>query len=131
MTAAPDTKQLRSFGILVGGIFGAIGLWPVLVRGGHPRLWAVAVGVALLLPAVVVPRSLAPVYQVWMAIGHLLGWVNTRIILGAVFYGLITPMGVAMRLGGYDPMRRTSGPGAETYRVVARPRPGVHMRRQF
>jgi saxitoxin biosynthesis operon SxtJ-like protein len=126
-----DDKQLRSFGLLVGGIFGAIGLWPAIIRGQQPRLWAVALGVALVVPALVAPRTLRPVYRVWMTAGEILNWINTRIILGVVFYGLLTPMGLAMRRFGHDPMRRQSQPGADTYRVMRPPRPGAHMRRQF
>jgi len=130
-TARCDEKELRKFGLMVGGIFGAIGVWPVVIRGQHPRLWAVMLFVALVLPALVRPRSLAQVHRVCMTLGNALNWINTRIILGLVFYGLITPMGLAMRLLGHDPMRRRAGPAVDTYRVVRSPRPGSHMRRQF
>src|SRR5712691_2033452 len=131
MTIPRDTKQLRNFGLVVGGIFGAIGLWPAIVRGQNLRLWALALGVALVLPALVAPSSLRPVYRVWMALGETLSWMNTRIILGAVFYGVVTPMGLAMRRFGHDPMRRRFEPRVDTYRVVRCPRPGSHMMRQF
>jgi len=126
-----DDKQLRSFGLLVGGIFAAIGLWPAIIRGQQPRLWAVALGVALIVPALLAPRTLRPVYRVWMTLGEVLNWINTRIILGAVFYGLLTPMGLVMRRFGHDPMRRRPEPSLDTYRVTRPPRPGAHMRRQF
>jgi hypothetical protein len=90
-----------------------------------------ALGVVLILAALVLPRSLGPVYRVWIALGNALNWINTRIILGAIFYGLVTPMGVAMRLLGHDPLRRRCEPSVDTYRVVRRPRPGTHMTRQF
>jgi hypothetical protein len=131
MTNPSDGKQLRKFGLMVGGIFCAIGLWPAIIRGQNPRLWAVTIGVLLLIPALVAPRILGPVYQVWMTAGEALGWINTRILLGVVFYGLITPMGLIMRLCGNNTMRRTYEPGVESYRVVKRPRPGSHMTRQF
>ncbi len=131
LTVERDEKQLRNFGLMVGGIFGAMGLWPMLIRGQNPRLWAVALGLALVLPALALPRSLRRVYRVWMALGNALSWINTRVILGVIFYGLITPMGLAMRLLGHDPMGRRFGPNVDTYRVVRRPRPGTHMTRQF
>jgi saxitoxin biosynthesis operon SxtJ-like protein len=124
-------KQLRNFGVTVGAIFGVIGLWPTIVRGGDPRLWALAVSAALVLPGLLAPRTLRPVYRVWMALGDALNWVNTRIILGVIFYGLITPLGVTRRRFGDDPMRRRPEPGADTYRVLSRPRRGAHMTRQF
>ena len=77
------------------------------------------------------PRSLTQVYRLWMTVGEVLGWINTRLILGALFYLLFTPMGLYMRLRGQDPMRRTWTPEAESYRVVRQPRPASHMWHQF
>jgi hypothetical protein len=77
------------------------------------------------------PQSLTQVYRFWMAVGEILGWINTRLILGALFYLLFTPLGLYMRLRGQDPMRRTLTPEAESYRVVRQPRPASHMRHQF
>lgn len=126
-----SAKQLRSFGLLVGGVFALIGLWPAVFRGTPLRLWAL-VGAGLLIgPALVIPHILKSVYQVWMVLGHVLGWINTRIILSLIFYAVFTPAGVLMRLFKNDPMRRKPEPGAESYRVVRQPRPGSHMKRQF
>jgi hypothetical protein len=129
----PDVtpKQLRSFGFMVGGIFAIIGLWPMLWRGEEVRVWAMVVAGLLLLPAAVYPQSLRWPYRGWMAVGQVLGWVNTRIILGVIFYGLFTPMGVIMRWAGRDQLRLKHDPQAETYRIDRQPRPSSHMRRQF
>jgi Saxitoxin biosynthesis operon protein SxtJ len=81
--------------------------------------------------ALIWPSSLTQVYRLWMTVGAGLGWLNTRLILGGLFYALFTPMGVVMRLRGQDPMRRTWVPEAESYRVVRQPRPATHMRHQF
>jgi len=131
MTRNTDAAQLRNFGLLVGGIFCAIGLWPAVIRGAGPRSWALVVGVLLLAPALLAPRILMPVYRIWMTVGEALGWINTRILLGVVFYGLITPMGLIRRLRREDPMRRRHDPAAQSYRVPKPPRPGAHMNRQF
>ena len=77
------------------------------------------------------PRSLTQVYRLWMSIGEVLGWINTRLLLGGLFYLLFTPVGVWMRLRGKDPLRRTLAPEAESYRVVRQPRPSSHMTHQF
>ena len=131
MSRTVDVKQLRHFGYLVGGIFGVIGLWPLLWRQQNPRLWALALTVLLVVPALVAPRILAPVYRVWMRLGEVLAWINTRIILGVVFYGVVTPIGLVMRLMGHDPMRRRFEAAGESYRVRCVPRPATHMMRQF
>lgn len=131
MEGSVETRQLRSFGLLVGGLFGVLGFWPVLFRGEDARLWALIPSALLVIPALVFPASLRPAHRVWMAAGDALGWINTRIILSLVYYVLVTPMGVMMRLLGRDPMRRRLEPAANSYRVPRPTRPSDHMDRQF
>jgi hypothetical protein len=126
-----NTKELRNFGLLVGGVFSVIGVWPMVFRGEPFRLWAVIVGSGLILFGVLVPTWLAPIHRGWMWVGHVLGWINTRIILGVIFYGLITPIGVLFRLLGKDTMRQTFSDASPTYRVNREPRPRSHMKFQF
>jgi hypothetical protein len=125
------TKELRTFGLLVGGIFLVIGLWPMVLRSEAPRLWALGLGGGLAGLGGVFPRTLKPAYTIWMKLGYILGWINTRIILGTIFFALITPMGLLMRLFGWDAMRRGFSPEALTYRVIRHPRPRTHMKNQF
>ena len=125
------TKQLRQFGLLVGGIFGVIGLWPMVWRHQPMRSWALVLAVALIVPGLVAPRILSPVHRAWMKLGEGLAWVNTRIILGLVFYLVVTPLGLLMRLVSHDPMRRQLERTGETYRLRCKPRPATHMLRQF
>jgi hypothetical protein len=131
MDKQSENKQLRSFGLLVGGIFAVISIWPLVRRGQPPQLWVLILAGLLIVPALIFPRSLRLVYRVWMTIGHILGWINTRIILGMVFYGLFTPMGLVMRLLGNDPMRHRFEREADSYRIVRQPRPSSHLIRQF
>jgi len=49
---------------------------------------------------------LKPVYAAWMSFASVLGWINTRIILAILFYLVLTPMGLAMRLLGVDLLER-------------------------
>lgn len=67
--------------------------------------------------ALLAPRSLKPVYGLWMKFGLLMNWINTRLILGIVFYGMILPIGMLMRLAGKDPMHRNLDSNADSYRV--------------
>lgn len=127
----PTKKELRQFGLLVGGVFAVIGLWPVVFRSESPRWWAMNLGSLLIVLGAIAPQGLRQVHGGWMKVGHILGSINTRIILGIIYYLLITPMGMVMRLMGKDPMHRTIGLGTDTYRVVRSPRPRHHMRNQF
>ena len=126
-----QVKELRQFGLMVGGVFSVIGLWPMFLRGEPLHLWAVVLGSLLILLGSLVPTWLAPVHRGWMWVGHVLGWINTRIILGVIFYGLITPIGIAFRMLGKDTMRQSFSDTSSTYRVNRQPRPRSHMKFQF
>lgn len=124
-------KELRSFGLLVGGIFAVIGVWPLLLRGDDYRAWALALAALLIVPALVFPTSLKPIHKLWMKLGHVLGWINTRIILGAIFFGVVTPMGLIRRALRKDSMGRNPRPDLPSYRLPRSSRPASHMRRQY
>jgi len=126
-----DVRSLRTFGFLVGGIFLLLVAWPAVARREDPRLWALIAAFLLLGPAVVYPRALGPVHRIWMKIGRVLGWINTRIILGVLFYLIVTPVGMVLRWMGKDPMHRRFDPRAATYRLTREVRPASHMRHQF
>ena len=125
------SKQLRSFGCTVGGIFALIALWPVMVRGEDPRWWTLVIAACLLIPAVLAPKSLVWPYKGWMVVGHVMGWINTRIILGVVFYVVVTPVGVLRRWLGKDPMGRELRPDLDSYRVIRKPRSASHLTKQY
>ena len=131
MNRRSDTKELRNFGLLVGAIFNIIGIWPMVIRGEQFRLWAVAGGSALIFLGIVLPSWLKPIHRGWMWIGHVLGWINTRILLSLVFYGLITPIGLVFRMLEKDTMRQAFSDTSSTYRVNRQSRPRSHMKFQF
>ena len=124
-------KQLRSFGLIVGGIFAVIGFWPFLFREQDPRWWAVVLAGGLVVPALLFPNSLFWPYKGWMMVGQVLGWINTRIILGVVFYLIVTPIGVVRRWLGKDSMGQHLRPDLDTYRVARKPRPASHLTKQY
>lgn len=125
-------KQLRSFGLLVGAIFVVIGVWPMLLRHESPRWWSVGLAAYLVLSGLLVPSSLARIFKGWMWLGHIMGWVNTRIILGLAFFGLVTPIGIFRSyLLRKDPMGRNLRPDSKSYRVVSKPRAASHLTKQY
>ena len=91
------SSELRRFGLLVGGAFlvlSAISRW----RGHEmPPLVLGTLGVALIVPGLLAPRLLGPVQRVWMRAAHVMGEVNSRIILGAFFYLVLAPVGFVLR----------------------------------
>ena len=79
----------------------------------------------------VAPQVLKPVFRAWTALGWVLGWINSRIIMSVVFYVIVTPTGVIMRLFGSDPMGRKFDPSCASYRVPSRQVPTQSMDRPF
>ncbi len=131
MNQMATTKDLRSFGLLVGAVFCVIGLWPLVFRGEPMRDWVIGGGGLLVLLGAIVPQLLRPLHTGWMWIGHVLGWVNTRILLSIVFYGLVTPIGLIFRLMGKNTVRQAFSESSATYRVIRTPRARNHMKAQF
>lgn len=121
MTNIPnlDKNGLRKFGLITGSIIVLLFaiFFPWVFDATAMPIWPWALAGLLWLPALVMPAVLRPVYTIWMKVGHVLGWVNTRIILGILFYAIILPMGLIMRLFGKDPMARKYDRSATSYRV--------------
>jgi hypothetical protein len=103
----------RQFGFVVGGVFLALGLW-TLWRGSWPlpvSRTVAAGGLLLVLLAATMPAWLVYPRKAWMALAELLGFVSTRVILGAVFFLVVLPLGLVMRWTGWDPLVSRRQPG--------------------
>jgi len=115
-----DASGYRKFGLTTGaiviGLFGLIIPW--LFSLGFVK-WPWILGGTLGLWALLLPTTLKPVYVGWMKFGHIMNWINTRIILGILFYGIFLPIGVIMRVLGKDPMQRKLDSGLSSYRVTS------------
>ena len=61
------------------------------------------------------PMALLPAYRAWAVFARALAWVNTRLLLGILFYLMITPLGLVLRALGKDPLERAPDPAADTY----------------
>ena len=124
-------RQLRSFGLLVGGVFTLIAIWPWVVHQEAIRSWALILASLLILGALTNPMWLRPLFLGWMKIGHVLGFINTRIILSLGFYLVFTPIGVVRRLFGRDSLHRKFESSQSTYRSPRQARLGNHMKKQY
>ncbi len=133
--ALPDLPlpSERSFGLFFGAVFAAIGLW--LVYKGS-LAWAAAFGVAAVAVAVVAlaaPRWLALPNRWWFKFGLLLGAIVSPIVLGLLFFVLITPIALVMKLFGRDALERRFDPRRRSYWVEREPPgpTGDSFRNQF
>ena len=125
-------RELKRFGVTVAiplAMLAAIGAWRghTLFPTALAVLAAVLAGLALLAPG-----RLGPVHRVWMRGAHALGWFNTRVLLGVVYFLVITPTGIVMRLTGRDPLHRRLRDGRSYWLERKRhPDPRGSMERQF
>jgi hypothetical protein len=127
------TRDLRSFGFTFGGVALAFGLF-LLWRGRPSAPWFLGASAVFFLVGAVVPGLLRPAFGPWMKFAEVLGYVNTRILLGLFYFIGVTPTGLLMRAAGKDPMGRTFKPrGSSSY--WAKPTPHTdgdrHFDRQF
>src|SRR5437867_7859688 len=128
---APSRKELRSFGLILAGGFLVIGIIPVVFRHRSPGRFALTLSLLFAVAGVLIPNVLRYLYRVWIPLGNILGWINSKIILGLLFYVVVTPVRFFMTLAGNDPMNRKFDPNSDTYRVVRKPREVSHMRHHF
>lgn len=99
-------KQLREFGILLGlGIPFLLGFLMPLISGHTFKQWTILVSVPFLIFGILSPKVLFYPYKAWMEFGKILGWINSRVILGLVFVSVLIPIAFLMKIFGYDPLR--------------------------
>ena len=123
---------MRRFGLTTGAIvallFGL--LLPWLFDRALP-VWPWVIAIALVATGLALPAALGPVYRGWMKFGHVIGAINTRIILALTFYGMIFPMGLLMRMLRRDPLARLPDNQKTTYRVTSKSHTKHHMEKPF
>ena len=99
-------KILREFGLLIGFAFPLLIGWLIPFLGGHSfRFWTLWISIPSLILAISKPRLLSYPYRGWMKLGYILGWLNSRIILGIVFLIILQPIALLMRIFGHDPLK--------------------------
>ena len=100
-------KQLREFGFLIGFGFPILIGWIIPAIGGHAfKGWTLWISIPSLIIGNTHPSLLFYPYKGWMQLGHILGWINSRIILGLVFLIVLQPIALIMRFFNYDPLRK-------------------------
>jgi Saxitoxin biosynthesis operon protein SxtJ len=97
-----------------------LGCWPLL--HGFPPRWYLVIPAAFLVTfGLVAPRLLAPLNHAWMWLGLMLHRVVAPVLMGIVFFGVILPIGVVMRLRGKDLLRLRFDHNATSYWIIRDP----------
>lgn len=128
-----DRKGLREFGLVTGAIVaGLFGLFfPWLLDFSFP-VWPWVVFLVLGTWGLVAPLTLNPIYRIWMRFGILLSRITTPVILGIVYYLVITPFSIVMRaVGRQDQLARKFDQQAKSYRVVSKKAAKEKMEKPF
>jgi len=125
-------RELRKFGLLVGGVFALIGVI-LLLRHRPAAPYFLIAGALLILPGLIAPRALKPVYLVWMSLAIVLGFVVSGVVLILFFLLVITLIGLVARCLGNDFLNLKLDRTAASYWMPRerKPRKPAEYERQF
>lgn len=112
----PSPKDLRTFGLLLGLFLPTFG-WLVCRKLAVSTPWGIlaVLSATSIVAAIAAPWAFRGVYIVWTTAVFPIGWVVSHFVLAIVYWGVITPIGLTLRLLGRDPMQRGFDPRATTY----------------
>ena len=114
-----STKKLREFGLTLSLFFPLIigFLIPFLYRH-NLKEWTLWVSLFFLSFSLLRPQFLYLPYLLWIKLGHILGFVNSKIIFGIIFYFVVTPIGILTRIFNYDPLKIKLNKKIDTYKIL-------------
>ena len=93
----------RNFGIVFFLVFMVIAMWPLL-NFGQIKIWSIVVSLIFLVLGIFNSKILTPFNKLWMKFGLLLGNIISPIIMGIIFFLIVTPIGILMKIFGKDPL---------------------------
>tara|TARA_B100000029_G_C17594796_1_gene963706 strand:+ start:128 stop:523 length:396 start_codon:yes stop_codon:yes gene_type:complete len=119
----------RNFGLVFFFVFIVISLWP-FVLGGHIRIWAMLIATAFLILGLLNSSLLTPLNKIWFKFGIFLGIIIAPVVMGFVFFFVVTPVGLMMRIIGKDLLRKKYDKKIRSYWIDREKYVGT-MKRQF
>ena len=119
----------RSFGFVFFVVFLVISLWP-LKSQGDLRLWSFILSLVFLVLGVLNSKFLTPLNKLWFKFGILLGSIASPIVMGIVYFLVVTPTGLFMRLLGKDLLKKDKVKSTSTY-WIKRDKQQRTMKKQF
>lgn len=127
----PENSE-RSFALVFAAVLSIYGCSPLMHLAG-PRWWALALAAGFAGVGFVRPQILRPFNRGWLAFGRLLNKIVSPLVMGAIFFLVVTPVGLIARLRGKDVLSLRPRPEFASYWIRRPPAPPVTegMRRQF
>jgi len=93
----------RNFGVVFCIVFMIISLWPLLSQN-EIRIWSLTISIIFLLLGLINSTLLTPPNKLWFKFGILLGNIISPIIMGIIFFFVVTPIGLLMKIFKKDPL---------------------------
>ena len=119
----------RSFGLVFFVVFLIVALWP-LKSGEDIRIWSLALSIIFFSLGILNFKLLTPLNKLWFKFGILLGSIVSPIVMGIVFFLVVTPTSIIMRLLGKDLLKTTKTKSISTY-WMKRDKKQTSMKKQF
>ncbi len=110
----------RSFGF-VFALMSLLYTYLPLLSGEPARLWGWVPAIVFFILALAFPKVLQPFNILWFRFGMMLSKITTPLVMGLLFYGVITPFGIVMRATGRDPLLLTWNKSAGSYWIPRTP----------
>lgn len=120
----------QKFGLITGGACLLIAAWQYFAHH-HVIIWLFVIGILLILLAVIIPQILNPLRLIWDKVGNVLGMINTAIILFLLYFLIITPVGLIMRLLDKSSLDLKFERSAATYWKPVKKAEQSSMKQQF
>ena len=124
-------KQNRKFGYTVAIALLVLSLFNMFIKHRHNWWMAFAIAIVLLLFSLLKPALLNPLRLVWDKIGHVLGTINTYVLLTVFYFLILSPLGMMMRLFGKDILKIKWLKNKDTYWEDASIKEVSNMKNQF
>ena len=119
----------RSFGLVFFAVFLIVSLWP-LTSEGSVRIWSAIISLVFLILGLMNSKLLTPFNQLWFKFGMILGAIVAPIVMGIVFFLVVTPIGLTLSIMGKDLLNKRYDKKKETYWIKRDTSIGA-MKRQF
>ena len=129
----PDSKikisSNRNFGLVFFIVFLIVALWPLKYEEDI-RLWSLVLSIIFFILGILNSQLLTPLNKLWFKFGMFLGLIVSPIVMGIVFFLVVTPTGVFMRLLGNDLLKMRKVQNTSTY-WIKRGKQQSTMKKQF
>ena len=119
----------KSFGLVFFFVFLIIGFWPLL-NEDSPRLWSLIISLVFLILGLLNSKILSPLNSIWFKFGELLGLVVSPIVMAIIYFLVVTPTGIIMKILGKDLLKIKLNKNIKSY-WIEKEKIKSKMRQQF